>query len=454
MRDKREFASEVISLALKSGAEQAEVYLKSAGSLTLEVKNQEIDAVESSLSFGYSLRIIKNQRLGFSYSTSDSETGTVVKNAIESSEWSDADEYLGLPSNSRHEALGTGRLDSLEIFDKEIEALKEEEAITYVLTIEKAAKDFDNRIKKIRKASATFTNGEIYVLNSNGVDIFYPYTKCIAQVMAVAEENGEGQMGWDFNGSRFLKDLSFDEIGRNAAKRAVQLLGSRKISTAKVPVILDNSVVSEFLGILASSLSAESVQKGRSLLKDKIGHKVMASGINIVDSGITPRRLGTVPVDGEGVATSEKVLIREGILQHYLHNTYTAKKAGVNSTGNAVRGGYSGLPSVGITNLSISAVSASDVMPFISLLNSLDNGLYITEAMGVHTANPISGEFSVGVSGLWIERGKVKFPVKEAVISGDMLSLFSKIEAIGDDLRFYGNIGTPSLLIGPTDISA
>ena len=119
-----------------------------------------------------------------------------------------------------------------------------------------------------------------------------------------------------------------------------------------------------------------------------------------------------------------------------------------------MRGGYTGLPSAGILNLYLKTSSESDVIPFNTLISSLDKGLYITEAMGVHTANPITGEFSIGVSGLWIENGTIRFPVKEAVISGDMLGLFERIEAVGDDMRFYGNIGTPSLLIGPTDISA
>lgn len=469
LRPTVEFASEMIELALKKGADQAEVYIKSSRNLSLEVKNQAVDAIESSLSFGYCLRVILDKRLGFSYSTSADEMESVVKNATETARWADMDEYLDLPNppspsfnptslplskGRNEEGLFPGGMGGLEIFDREAADIKEDEAIKHVLLIEKAAKDFDSRIKKTRKASGAFSSSEILILNSKGVDISYPCTKYIAQVMVVAEENGEAQMGWDFDGSRFLKDMSFECVGKNAAKRAVQLLGSRKITTIKAPVILDNSVASEFLGVFASSLSAESVQKGRSLLKDRIGRKVISSKIDIIDSGLIPRRLGTRPFDDEGVKTSEKVLIKEGVLQGYLHNTYTAKKDRVSSTGNALRGGYTELPAVGILNLHVRAISESDVIPFDNILNSLDKGLYITEAMGIHTANPISGEFSIGVSGLWIENGAIKFPVKEAVVSGDILSLFEKIEAVGDDLRFYGNIGTPSLLIGPIDISA
>lgn len=454
MKTNREFASDLVGIALRNGAEQAEAYIKSSKNLSLEVKNQELDAVESSLSFGYSLRVIRNGKLGFSYSTSTDESESVIKSAIEAAKWADADEYLDMPSNGRHGSPQAMEYASLEVFDGKGWDIKEDEAVKHVLITEKAANDFDKRIKKTRKATGTFSSGEIFILNSKGIDISYPHTKFTAQVMTVAEENGESQMGWDFNGSRILQDISFEDVGRNAAKRAVQMLGAKRINTVKAPVILDNSVASEFLGIFASSFSAESVQKGRSLLKDKIGQRVISPKVNLVDSGIIPRRLGTRPFDDEGVLTSEKVLIKDGELMGFLHNTYTAKKDGASSTGNAVRGGYTGLPSAGILNLYLKTSSESDVIPFNTLISSLDKGLYITEAMGVHTANPITGEFSIGVSGLWIENGTIRFPVKEAVISGDMLGLFQRIEAAGDDMRFYGNIGTPSLLIGPMDISA
>ncbi len=447
----RELASRLVELALKNGAGKAEAYVKSSRNLSVEVKNQAIDAVESSLDFGYSLRIIKDNRLGFSYSTSADGLASVVKDAIETAKWSDMDECLDIPSGRHFSGEG---LKDLEIFDKEASGIKKDDAIKHVLSIEKAAGDFDVRIKKVRKASGTFVSGEILILNSEGVDASFPYTKYTAQIMTVAEENGESRMGWDFDGSRILKDVSFKNVGANAARRAVQLLGSKKISTIKAPVILDNSAASEFLGIFVSSLSADSVQKGRSLLKDKVGRPVASSKIHLIDSGLIPRRLGTRPFDDEGVHTSEKTLIKEGVLQGYLYNTYAAKKDNVSSTGNGVRGGYSGIPGIGITNLHLKAVSGSDVMPLKKLFSSMNKGLYITETMGMHTANPISGEFSIGVSGLWIENGEAKFPVKEAVIAGDVLGLFRKIEALGDYTKFYGNIGAPCLLIGPTDISA
>lgn len=446
MKIDREFGGRLLELAIKKGADLAEVYVKSYRSLLIEVKDQTVEAMESSISFGYSARVIRDSRLGFSYSTDPEELAVVVDNALQASRWTERDTYLELP-----EPLEAKRV---EIYDSEIDSIREEDAIEKALLIERSALREDSRIKKIRKASGSFSRGEILILNSKGVDENYSSTTSIAQIMTVAEDGSESQMGWDFEGSRFLKDVSFENVGRNAARRAIQLLGARKISAIKAPVILDNSVTSDFLGIFVSSLSSESVQKGKSLLAGKIGQEVISSRINIIDDGLLPRKLGSRPIDDEGVATREKILIKEGVLLGYLYNIYTAKKDGVASTGNAVRRGFSDVPLVGALNLYIDAASRSDVMGMKEMVSAADKGLFVTEAMGVHTANPISGEFSVGVSGLWIENGEIKFPVKEAVISGNILDFFGKVEAVGDDLRFYGNIGAPSLLIGPTDISA
>lgn len=446
--DKEEFSRQIIEMALKAGADHSEVYASSSKYLSVEIKNQEIDTVEDSVSFGYSIRIIKNNRLGFSYSTDISEMESVVKNAVETAKWADEDLYLDLPQKDPASAA------ELEIFDTVIKTIDRGKAVEHVLGLEKSAMDCDPIIKKVRKASGTFRSGEIIIVNSRGINFSCPYTKCSAYVMTVAEDKGEGQMGWDYDSGRFLNDVSFENVGRTAAKRALQLLGSKKITTTKADILLDGIVASEFAGVLSASFSADSVQKGRSLLKDKVGKKIISPKINIIDSGIIPGKLGTTPVDAEGVNTSEKILISEGILLSYLHNTYTAKKENTVSTGNAVRGGFAGIPSVGISNFFIKAVSKSDVIRFNDILGGIDKGLYVTGAMGMHTANPISGEFSIGVSGLWIEKGKIQFPVKEAVISGNILGFFENIEAVADDTKFYGNIGTPSILIKSVDISA
>jgi len=444
MRSDRETASRLLDGARKRGADFAEVFIRSGKKLTVEERGQAPEAVESSRHFGYALRVIRDKRLGFSYSTDSREAESVLENAVEASRWTERDDYLGLPE--------PGAKESPEIFDDEAASISEEDAVARALLLEKAAFDVDKRITKTRKPAVSFSRSEVVIMNSRGVDDAYSSTSVTAQIMVVAEEDGDSQSGWDFDGNRFLGEVSFEAVGRGAAERALRMLGARKIASAKVPVILDNSVAAEFLGIFSSLLSSEAVQKGKSLLAGKMGQRVVSPVISIVDDGQMPRKLGSRPFDDEGVAILRKDLIRDGVLTGYLYNSHTANRGGVRSTGNAVRAGLSSIPGVGPSNLSI-AVSPRHIQRG-KLFPLVERGLYITDAMGVHTANPISGEFSIGVSGLWIEHGIVRYPVKEAVVSGNILDFFGKVEAAGDDLRFYGGIGAPSLLIGPTDVSA
>lgn len=442
-----EFALKLMEIALRKGADEVEVYVKTFKSLTIEVKGQKIDTLESSMTIGYCIRVIKDNCLGFSYSTNPDEIYIVAENAIEAAKYSEPDNYLKLPSDTKPS------INQPLIFDNDIASLSEKDAINLTLLIEDYAFKEDKRIKKIRKASGSFNISDTYIVNSNGISTHYQATGCSAQLMAIAEEGSESQLGWDYQGSRFLKNVSFDEVGRTAARRATKLLGAKKINSIKGFVLLDNSVSTEFLGILSSALSSESVQKNKSMLTGKKGETVISNRLNIIDSGLLDKKLGSKPFDDEGVPTSQKILIEKGVLNGYLYNTYTATKEGITSTGNAVRGDFTGIPTVGPTNLYIEPTSAEYTTNFENLIKNINRGIYVIETMGMHTTNPISGEFSVGASGLWIENGEIKHPVKEAVISGNILDLFKKVVMVGDDMRFYGNIGAPSLLIEAIDIS-
>ncbi len=441
-----EFAIKLLNAALNKGADEAEVYMRKSKNLSVDVKEQKIDTLESAMTIGYSLKIIRDSRLGFSYSTNPDEINAVAEKAIEASKYSEPDDYLGLP-------IKPEQLSNVKIFDDFIVSLSERDAIDRVLLIESCALKEDKRIKKIRKASGSFSINNTYIANSHDINAHYSSTICFAHITAIAEQGDESQMGWDYEGSRFLKNISFEQIGRNAAKRAVQLLGARKITSVKGYCLLDNSVASEFLSILSAALSAESVQKNKSMFAGKLGKLVLNHKLNIVDNGLLDGKPGSKPIDDEGVSTTSKALIQKGVLNSFLYNTYTAKKDGVKSTGNAVRGGFASIPSVGPTNLYLDFTSEDHATNFEGLIKIMNKGFYVTETMGMHTANPISGEFSVGASGLWVENGEIKYPVKEAVISGNIIDLFKNIAQIGDDIRFYGNIGSPSLLVEGVDIS-
>lgn len=456
-------SEDTIRTALKKGCDKAEVFIKTAKRLSVEAKDSAVEALESSRDFGMALKVIKKQGLGFAFTTSPDRTADIINDALQGADWTAPDEYVDIPDcRPASEVL---------VIDENIKNTKEDDIIKNALLLEKTALDFDTRIRKVRTAEIGLVTAKTTIVNSKGINISYESGYITASVSALASDGQDNQMGWDFAISRRLSDIDFISIARGASKKAIDLLGAKKISAVKVPVILDSSVASEFLDILSASLSAEAVQKKRSFLAGKAGKKIMSPLINIIDDGIMPWGTGTKPVDDEGVPTMKKTIVSGGMLQGFIHNTYTANKEGVMSTGNASRKSFKGLPGIDTTNLYIEtrkgqgsgrSDSPLRLAPRLrdqgskdrDLIKSISKGLLILEAMGVHTANPVSGDFSVGISGLWIEGGKIAYPVKEAIMSGNILELFKRIEGIGHDLRFYGKIGTPSLLIGQMDISA
>jgi PmbA protein len=240
-----------------------------------------------------------------------------------------------------------------------------------------------------------------------------------------------------------------EEVARRAAKKALDLLGARHIDSVKAPVVLDAEVAGDFLSILASGFSAESVQKKRSLFMTRLGKEVASPLITVYDDGLLAEGLGSAPSDDETVPMKKKTVIDKGRLAMFLYNTYTANKDKTVSTGNGMRGGFKGIPGVGVTNLYIEPGNSS----LEELINSTGSGLYVTEVMGAHTANHISGDFSVGATGFWIEKGRTVYPVREITIAGNILDLMKHVDAVGSDLRFSGRIGSPSLRVKELSIS-
>ncbi|MEN8262088.1 MAG: TldD/PmbA family protein [Nitrospirota bacterium] len=438
------FAEDVIKKAMKKGCDAAEVFLKNSRGISVEAKDGKVEALEASRDFGIALKIIKQQKLGFSFTTSPEEIEKTIDEAVQSAEWTGADEYTDIPELMEYS-------DVLNL-DENIKKIKEEKIISDAILLEDSALSLDNRVKRVRKAEVNSATGNTVIANSKGVSISYESSYYSAHVTTLAQDDaGDSQMGWDYAGSRRLADIDLKSVGEKAANSAIELLGSRKISPVKAPVILSPSVAVDFLDILSKSLSAESVQKHRSFLVGKINQEIVSPIVDIIDDGTIPWGTGTSPVDDEGVPVRNKTLISAGILKGFIHNTYTAKKEGTVSTGNAVRGSSKGLAGIDATNLYLKADKGSSDN---GLIKSLSKGALILGAMGIHTANPVSGDFSIGISGLWIENGEAVYPFKEAVISGNILDMFKRVEATGNDLTFYGNTGSPSLLIGEMDISA
>jgi PmbA protein len=289
-------------------------------------------------------------------------------------------------------------------------------------------------------------------VSTAGLASEYRRTDCWCVASAIAERDGDTQTGFSFRVAREPDELDHEAVGREAAERGARLLGAVKPATERLPVVLDPWAAAAFLGVLASGLSAEEVQKGRSLLAGLVGERVASEAVTLVDDGRLPEGPASAPLDDEGVPTSRTPLIDRGVLRGFLHNTVTARRdgSGARSTGNASRPSYRGVPGVSTTNLLVEPGPE----PPEALLASAGRGVYVQEVKGVHSgANPISGEFSVGAAGLRVEGGALGEPLREMTIASTLPEVLRSVVAVGSDVRFLFGVGTPTILVGEMTVA-
>jgi len=428
----------------KSDCDHYEIFLSQVESTSIEVKEQQIDCFTTAQSMAVSLRVLKDSRIGFSYSTDFSPESLcqIISNALISAENSSPDALNGFPDQSVE-------LPVLDVLDSTYNTIAKEAKIERLKQIERDAFSLDKRITKVRKSAYYEQEGRRQLINSHGLNLSHRDTLFTTSIVVVAEEDEDSQVGWDFDFNRFYADLHTDTLGASASNMALSLLGARPVSTFRGPVVLDNSVGYQFLGVLAQSFLAESVQKKKSLLQGKMHKTIFSDKLTISDDGLYPGGMATAPFDGEGALKQSTPLVEEGVLVNFLYDTYCGKKGKTNTTGNSSRGSSKSPPHLGCSNLYIQKGSLDQN----DILSQVDKGLFVNEVMGIHTANPISGDFSLGVNGFLIEGGKKTSPVKGMALAGNIVDLFKNITAIGSDLRFYGKIGSPSLMIEAMDIS-
>ena len=323
-----------------------------------------------------------------------------------------------------------------------------EKKISRIKTMESIALAND-KIKNVIRAVYSESLGETRIINSNGLELSACGTVFSYGISCVASDGKEIQVGGESSVKRIFKEIDFETVTNEAVRNSVDLLGAKKINTGNYSAVFNQNVACEFLALLNSSFSAYSVQKNVSLLKEKLDKKVCSDKLDIIDDGTLAGGVATSSFDDEGIPSQQTVLIEKGVLRNYLYDLYTANRDKVKSTGNSSRS-YSGISRPSPTNIYI---QKGDFSFNELLLHLAGGGLLITETMGMHNADAISGEFSVGVNGFFVENGVRKFPVHGITIAGNIMDLFGSIGGVGNDLRFYGNIGSPSLLVNKLSVA-
>lgn len=420
-----------------------ELYAVDGSATSIEVREGQVDTFKSSRNQGYALRLRLEGRIGFSFSSdlSDPAFERTVEQARASA--------LALEPNE-HAAFCTAA-DPVPALDLTGQGAAggTEEKVEAAMRVERAARAVDPRVKRVRKAAYSESVGSEWLWNSHGLRRSASGTFFSTSVLAIAEDGGESQTGGEFAFGRSFTDLDFEHVGREAGDKAVKSLGATPLPTGARTVVLQNDVVVDLLGVLAGSFVAESVQRNRSILAGKLGEAVMAPIVEIVDDGLDVRGAAAFPFDGEGTPHQTTPLVRGGVLRAYLYDLETAGRDKTRSTGNASRGGFRGPPSPGPTNLRLAPGSGS----LEELCAEAGDGFLVTDLMGVHTANPVSGDFSLGAAGFEIRGGKIGRPVRGVAVADNVLGLFRRVARIGGDFRYFGSVGAPSIVVPGVTVS-
>jgi PmbA protein len=431
--------------ALRAGrVATAEVLVRDALSGSVETKDDAIDVVTARGERGLGVRVLDGQRIGFAHTSDLALPGieACVDQARRMATITEPDEDIRI-------AAAPLEMVDLDIYQPGLEDRPLADRGAIALAVEHAARSADPRITHFRKTSYSDAEVTTVIATTQGVRASYRESFCGAMTSAVATQNGERQIGYHGEGARRLAELDPASIGARAAQRAIEKLGAKPFPTQKLPVVLDPWMAMSLLGAISPLFSADNVLKGRSLFAGKVGARVANERVTIVDDARRKGGLRSAPFDGEGVATTTRTLIERGVLRGYLVNLKTARKLSTAPTGNARRGSYASPSRIGPSNFYIEA-GADDPA---AAVRALDRALAVTSLLNLHTIDPVSGEFSLGATGTFLERGTPQYPVQGITIAGNLTHLLSSISAVGTDLTFGSSgIGSPTLVIAELSV--
>jgi len=437
----KELAQDIVRRAMNSGATAAECVIREGDEFSTLVRLGQVETLKESGSKAIGVRVFNGKRAASTYSSDFSREGLdrMLKSALELSRITSEDPYAGIPEP---EQLGSISGD-LDLYYADVYSLPGEERISYARRTEKAALDYDPRIKNSEGGSFDAATGHKVLANSHGFVGEYRRSYCSVAAVPIAQnESGAMQRDYWYSAARSLSRLESPEhVGKTAAQRTLRRLGARKVKTAHVPVVLDPLVARSMLEHIFEGVNGDSVYRGASFLAGKLGAKIAAERVNVIDDGTMIGGFGTSPFDGEGIPTRRTVVIENGVLKSYLLNSYTARKLGLQTTANASRA-LAGTPSISPGNYFLQAGSKTPQ----AIISEIKQGLYVTEFLG-HGVNLVTGDYSRGASGLWISGGELSYPVEEITVAGNLKDIFFNISDSANDLEFLGSVACPTIRI-------
>lgn len=435
-----ELARDILAQAKQKGASQGDVVMGESDSFFVTVRLGEVEKISQAQEKRLGLRLF------FGSSSATASTSDISKDSIDRllddtcqmARFTAKDDYNGLPSPDE---LARGVPD-LDLLDESARSLSVEEKTRLAREAEASALGYDPRISNSEGAEFSSQFGRVIYANSHGFSGEYQGSSFGLSATPVAQVDGSMQRDYWYSTQRKFSRLESPKIvGEKAAQRVLRRLGARKVKTCEAPVIFDPEIAASLLRNLSSALSGHALYKGASFMAGKLDTRIGSEFLTVIDDGTMPAGLGSKPFDGEGVATRRKVMVEKGVLQSYLLDTYSAKKLGYASTGNASRSAGEP-PGVAPTNFYLAAGNPTPK----EIIASVDEGLYVTELIGFGV-NLVTGDYSRGAVGLWIDKGEFAYPVEEVTIAGNLKEMLLNLEAVGNDLEMRSRLAAPTIKI-------
>jgi PmbA protein len=435
-----QIAVDLVDRAKAAGATAADVLVREADEFSTTLRTGKIESLKEAVSKALGLRVLIGIRSASSYSSDFSEQslGRLVERTIAMAKVTSEDPASGLPERDQ---LGRYPGD-LNLFSSDVDSLSTEDRIQLARRAEEAALGADPRIQNSQGAGFEASQGTVAYANSLGFAGSYRASYCALSVSPIARQNGSMQRDYWYSVARRAAALETPEaLGRKAAQRVLRKLGARKVSTCQVPVVFDPETARSLLSHIFDAVRGDAIYRSASFLTGKLHQKIANENVTILDDGLRSGGFGSRPFDGEGIPSSVTPVVEKGVLQNYLLNCYTARKLGLQTTGNASRG-LAGPPGVGPKNFYMPPGPHSPE----EVLHCVENGLYVTELIGFGV-NTVTGDYSRGAGGMWVEKGKFAYPVEEVTIAGNLAEMLNHVEMVGSDLEFRSALAAPTLVI-------
>jgi PmbA protein len=436
----QQIAEMLLDAARRYGATAADVVVAEGEALEAGVRMCEVEKLKQARQKHLGVRVFINHRSAIASTADFSREGLerLAEDTCALARLVAPDPFSGLPDP----ADLAHAIPDMDLYDAEIAAVTAEHAIAAAREAEQAALAADARVTNSEGASFTASSGRVVYASTLGFLGEYRDSNVELSVVPVASDDGAMQRDYWYSVQRKLARLDpAADIGRKAAERAVRRLHARRVQTCEVPVVFDSETASSLLRHLTGAVSGYALYKGASFLIDKLGQRIAPEWVTIIDDGTVIGGLGSKPFDGEGLPTRRTVVVDRGVLASYLFDTYSARKLNSRSTGNASRS-VAEAPRVAPTNFVLQPGTTSPQ----EIIGSVQRGLYVTELIGFGV-NPVTGDYSRGAVGQWIEHGQFAYAVEEITIAGNLLQMYEAIEAIGSDLELRHSVAAPTLKI-------